>query len=108
MKAKFEVESDAHVRYIFKSLNTKWTEYRQQLWQQRDDGTHNRDEIIAMCPEVMNKHHWASFVYYRLNSRTKVIKTTLFFEVFIYLYLVILLHVCLGNCQKKNKDNKKK
>ena len=28
LKAKFEVESAAHVRYIFKSLNTKWTEYR--------------------------------------------------------------------------------
>ena len=71
MKAKFEVESDAHVRYFFKSLNTKWTKYRQQLWQQRDDETHNRDEIIAMCPEVMNKNHWASFVDYCLNSSTK-------------------------------------
>ncbi|XP_068487949.1 uncharacterized protein [Phaseolus vulgaris] len=36
-----------------------------------------------MCPEVMNKDHWASFVDYRLNSRTKEIA-------------------------KKNKDNRKK
>ena len=54
-----------------------------------------------MCPKVMNKDHWASFVDYRLNSRTKVIKTTLLFKVLIYLYLVLLLHVCLGNCQKE-------
>ncbi|XP_068475198.1 uncharacterized protein [Phaseolus vulgaris] len=83
IQAKFEVESDAHVRYIFKSLNTKWTAYRQQLWQQRNNGTHNRDEIIAMCLKVMNKDHWASFVDYRLNSRTKEIA-------------------------KQNKDNRKK
>jgi len=55
----------------------------------------------------MNIDHWPSFVDYGLNSRTKVIKTTLFFEVLIYLDLVILLHVHQGNCKKK-KDNRKK
>jgi len=102
----FEVEFDTHVRYIFKSFNTKWTEYRQQLWQQRDDETHNRDGIIAMCLEEMNINHWTFFVDYNLKW-TKIIKTTLLFDVLIYLYLVISLHACLGNFQKK-KDNRKK
>jgi len=49
-KAKFEDESYVNVRYIYKSLKTKWTEYRQRLWKQRHGGTYNRDEIIAMFP----------------------------------------------------------
>ncbi|KAL2327658.1 hypothetical protein Fmac_021085 [Flemingia macrophylla] len=50
---KFEVDFDAHVKYIFKSLNTKWSEYIQQLWKS-DDGTRNRDELITMGPEREN------------------------------------------------------
>ncbi|KAL2326176.1 hypothetical protein Fmac_025234 [Flemingia macrophylla] len=83
IQVKFEVDSDARVKYIFKSLNTKWSEYRQQLWQQRDDGTRNRDDLTAMGPEGVNKDHWASFADYRLSSRTK--------------------EIC-----KKNKDNRKR
>ncbi|XP_027912651.1 uncharacterized protein LOC114172261 [Vigna unguiculata] len=83
IQAKFLVESNAHVTYILKSLNIKWSEYRQQLWQQKDDGTRNRDEIITMCAEGMNRDQWASFVDYHLNSRTKEIA-------------------------QKNKDNRKK
>ncbi|XP_029125455.1 uncharacterized protein LOC109790234, partial [Cajanus cajan] len=71
IQAKFEVEHDLHVAYIFKSLNIKWREHRQELWQQRDDGTHNRDQLIAMVPEGLNKDQWASFVDYRLDSKTK-------------------------------------
>ncbi|KAL2338180.1 hypothetical protein Fmac_012626 [Flemingia macrophylla] len=36
-----------------------------------DDGTRNRDDLIAMGSEGVNKDHWASFVDYRLSSRTK-------------------------------------
>ncbi|KAL2334224.1 hypothetical protein Fmac_015437 [Flemingia macrophylla] len=71
IQVKFEVDSDGRAKYIFKSLNTKWSEYRQQLWQQRDDGTRNRDDLITMGPEGVNKNHWASFVDYRLSSRIK-------------------------------------
>ncbi|KAL2340381.1 hypothetical protein Fmac_008321 [Flemingia macrophylla] len=73
IQVKFEVDSDARVKYIFKSLNTKWSECIQQLWQQRDDRTRNRDDLIAMGSEGVNKDHWASFVDYRLSSRTKEI-----------------------------------
>ncbi|KAL2344558.1 hypothetical protein Fmac_005843 [Flemingia macrophylla] len=68
---KFEVEHDLHVTYVFKSLNIKWREHRQELWQQKDDGTHNIDQLIAMVPEGLNKDQWASFVDYLLDSKTK-------------------------------------
>ena len=96
------MQSNAHVTYILKSLNIKLSEYRQQLSQQRDDGTRNRDEIITMCPEGMNRDQWASFVDYRLNSRTKVITTI--FSILLSVTLLIFsnfLHICLGNFQKK-------
>ncbi|KAL2319066.1 hypothetical protein Fmac_032942 [Flemingia macrophylla] len=62
---------DLHVTYVFKSLNIKWREHRQELWQQMDDGTRNGDQLIAMVPEGLNKDQWASFVDYRLDSKTK-------------------------------------
>jgi len=96
------VEFDAHVTYIFKSLNIKWSEYRQQLWQQRDDRTCKRDEIITMCLEGMNRDQWASFVDYRLNSMTKVIKTIFYIVLSVTLLIFSnFLHICLGNCPKK-------
>ena len=96
------MEFDAHVTYIFKSLNIKWSEYRQQLWQQRDDRTCKRDEIITMCLEGMNRDQWASFVDYRLNSMTKVIKTIFYIVLSVTLLIFSnFLHICLGNCPKK-------
>ncbi|XP_027343285.1 uncharacterized protein LOC113855855 [Abrus precatorius] len=68
---KFEVDSDLYKSYIFKSLNSKWREYKQELWQQRDDSTRNRDQLIEIVPEGVNRDHWASFVDYRLSSKTK-------------------------------------
>ena len=70
-KHKFEVNAD-HKNYIYKSLNSKWREYRQELWKKRDDGTRTRDQLIVMVPEEVNRDHWASFVDYRLSSKTKV------------------------------------
>ena len=72
LKAKFDVHSDVHISHILKSLNIKWKDHRQELWQLRNDGTRTRDELIAMAPTGIDRDHWASFVYYRLNSKTKV------------------------------------
>ncbi|KOM30522.1 hypothetical protein LR48_Vigan01g007600 [Vigna angularis] len=70
-KAKFVVNSDIQINYILKALNHKWRDCRLELWQQRDDGTRTRDELIAMAPESIDRDHWASFVDYRLDERTK-------------------------------------
>jgi len=72
LKAKFDVHFDVHISHILKSLNIKWRDHRQELWQLRNEGTHTRDELIAMAPAGINRDHWASFVDYRLNSKTKV------------------------------------
>ena len=72
LKAKFDVHSDVHISHILKSLNIKWRDHWQELWQLRNDGTRTRDELIAMVPVGINIDHWASFVDYRLNSKTKV------------------------------------
>ena len=72
MKAKFDVHFDVHISHILKSLNIKWRDHRQELWQLRIEGTHTRDELIAMASAGINRDHWASFVDYRLNSKTKV------------------------------------
>jgi len=37
-----------------------------------NDGTRTRDELITMVPARIDRDHWASFVDYRLNSKTKV------------------------------------
>ncbi|XP_052728851.1 uncharacterized protein LOC108341674 [Vigna angularis] len=72
-KAKFVVNSDIQINYILKALNHKWRDCRLELWQQRDDGTRTRDELIAMAPESIDRDHWASFVDYRLDERTKIV-----------------------------------
>jgi len=72
LKAKFDVHSDVHISHIIKSLNIKWRDHRQKLWQLRNDGTCTRDELIIMAPAGINRDHWASFVDYQLNSKTKV------------------------------------
>ncbi|KOM25555.1 hypothetical protein LR48_Vigan118s000500 [Vigna angularis] len=71
IQTKFVVNFDIQINYILKLLNHKWRDSRQELWQQRDDGTRTRDELIAMAPEGIDKDHWASFVDYRLDERTK-------------------------------------
>ncbi|WVY98047.1 hypothetical protein V8G54_030198 [Vigna mungo] len=71
IQTKFAINSDIQINYILKVLNHKWRDYRQELWQQRDDGTRTRDELILMAPEGIDKDHWASFVDYRLDERTK-------------------------------------
>jgi len=67
LKAKFDVYSDVHINHVLKSLNIKWRDYRQELWQQKNDGTWTRDELIAMAPEGIDRDQWTSFVDYRLN-----------------------------------------
>ncbi|KOM25553.1 hypothetical protein LR48_Vigan118s000300 [Vigna angularis] len=58
IQTKFAVNSDIQINYILKLLNHKWRDSRQELWQQRDDGTRTRDELIAMAPEGIDKDHW--------------------------------------------------
>jgi len=67
LKAKFDVYSDVHINHVLKSLNIKWRDYRQELWQQKNDRTWTRDELIAMAPEGIDRDQWTSFVDYRLN-----------------------------------------
>ena len=55
MKVKFDVYSDVHVNHVLKSLNTKWRDHRQELWQQRNDGTHTRDELITMAQKGIDR-----------------------------------------------------
>ncbi|BAT82186.1 hypothetical protein VIGAN_03215900, partial [Vigna angularis var. angularis] len=98
-KAKFVVNSDIQINYILKALNHKWRNCRQELWQQRDDGTRTRDELIAMAPEGIDRDHWASFVDYRLDERTKVKPISLFIK-FCY-DLITFLITMLGDCPKK-------
>ncbi|WVZ14944.1 hypothetical protein V8G54_012510, partial [Vigna mungo] len=59
------------INYNLKALNHKWRDCRQELWQLRDDGTCTREELIAMAPDGIDRDHWASFVDYRLDERTK-------------------------------------
>ncbi|KAG2391477.1 uncharacterized protein HKW66_Vig0127620 [Vigna angularis] len=73
IQTKFAVNSDIQIKYILKALNHKWRDWRQELWQQRDDGTRTRDELIAMAPKGIDRDHWTSFVDYRLDERTKEI-----------------------------------
>jgi len=67
LKTKFDVYSDVHINHVLKSLNIKWRDYRQELWQQKNDRTWTRDELIAMAPEGIDRDQWTSFVDYRLN-----------------------------------------
>ena len=72
LKVKFDVHFDVHVNHVLKSLNKKWRDYRQELWQQRNDGTCTRDELITMAPKGIDRDQWVSFIEYCLNSKTKV------------------------------------
>ena len=71
LKVKFDVHSDVHVNHVLKSLNTKWRDYRQELWQQRNDGTRTREELIAMAPKGIDRDQSASFVDYRLIQKQR-------------------------------------
>ncbi|XP_014505137.1 uncharacterized protein LOC106765143 [Vigna radiata var. radiata] len=73
VQTKFAINSDIQINYILKALNHKWRDWRQELWQQRDDGTRTRDELVAMVPKGVDRDDWASFVDYRLDERTKEI-----------------------------------
>jgi len=56
LKAKFDVRSDVHINHVLKSLNIKRRDNRQELWQQRNDGTRTRDELIAMAPKGIDRN----------------------------------------------------
>ncbi|KAJ1437530.1 putative transposase, Ptta/En/Spm, plant [Sesbania bispinosa] len=73
IRVKFVIESDIQKSYIYKSLGTKWRDCRQELWQARDDKARNRDELIAMVPDGLNRDQWASFIDYRLEPKTKIL-----------------------------------
>ncbi|KAJ1391809.1 putative transposase, Ptta/En/Spm, plant [Sesbania bispinosa] len=68
---KFDIHSDLQKSYVFKSLDLRWREHRQDLWHARDDNTRTRDELITMVPEGVNRDHWETFVDYRLSEKTK-------------------------------------
>ena len=56
-KAKFDETVEVHVSHILKSLNIKWRDHRQELWQLRNDGTRTRDELITMVPAGIDRDH---------------------------------------------------
>ncbi|XP_027941148.1 uncharacterized protein LOC114194945 [Vigna unguiculata] len=75
IQVKFDVHSDVHVNHVLKSLNTKWRDYRQELWQQRNDGTRTREELIAMAPKGIDRDQSASFDHALKNIENRAKQT---------------------------------
>jgi len=46
------------------SLGRKWAANRQSLWNEFNDPTKTRDEIISNVPLGIDKDQWARFVHY--------------------------------------------
>ena len=51
-------------RYCKMSLGRKWAANRQSLWNEFNDPTKTRDEIISNVPLGIDKDQWARFVHY--------------------------------------------
>jgi len=54
------------------SLGRKWAANRQSLWNEFNDPTKTRDEIISNVPLRIYKDQWARFVHYRHKPSTLV------------------------------------
>ncbi|KAH1212816.1 hypothetical protein GmHk_14G040910 [Glycine max] len=57
-------------RYCKLSMGRKWAANRQSLWNEFNDPTKTRDEIIKNVPIGIDKDQWARFVHYRHKPST--------------------------------------
>ena len=53
-------------------VTRKWAANRQSLWNEFNDPTKTRDEIIKNVPIGIDKDQWARFVHYRHKPSTLV------------------------------------
>ncbi|KAL2319058.1 hypothetical protein Fmac_032934 [Flemingia macrophylla] len=51
-------------------MGRKWAANRQNLWNEFNDPTKSRDEIIKNVPIGIDKDQWARFVHYRHKPST--------------------------------------
>jgi len=47
LKVKFDLHYDVYINHVLESLNIKWRNHRQELWQQKNDETHTIDKLFA-------------------------------------------------------------
>ncbi|XP_073222463.1 uncharacterized protein [Cicer arietinum] len=71
----FKVNEDLAKRYIEASIDKKWRDYRIKLWDEFDDPTLSKNEIINNKSKEVPLDHLALFVKYRSKPQTKTIET---------------------------------
>ncbi|KAJ1377440.1 putative transposase, Ptta/En/Spm, plant [Sesbania bispinosa] len=57
-------------RYCKLSIGKKWAAFRKSLWNEFNDPTKTRDEIISNVPVGIDKDQWAHFINYRMKPST--------------------------------------
>ncbi|KAL2347416.1 hypothetical protein Fmac_001416 [Flemingia macrophylla] len=79
LKPRFYFKSNEATakRYYKMIMGRKWAANRQNLWNEFNDPTKSRDEIIKNMPIGIDKDQWARFVHYRHKP------STLFFNLFL-------------------------
>ncbi|KAL2330615.1 hypothetical protein Fmac_018196 [Flemingia macrophylla] len=72
LKPRFYFKSNEAIakRYCKMSMRRKWAANRQSLWNEFNDPTKSRDEIIKNVPIGIDKDQWARFVHYRHKPST--------------------------------------
>ncbi|XP_014618132.3 uncharacterized protein [Glycine max] len=66
----FKINEAGAKRYCKLSMGRKWAANRQSLWNEFNDPTKTRDEIIKNVPIGIDKDQWARFVHYRHKPST--------------------------------------
>ncbi|KAL2340918.1 hypothetical protein Fmac_008858 [Flemingia macrophylla] len=66
----FKINEASAKRYCKMSMGRKWAANRQSLWNEFNDPTKTRDEIIRNVPICIDKDQWARFVHYRKKPST--------------------------------------
>lgn len=71
-KAYFDDCFETILKVCQLSMGRKWAANRQSLWNEFNDPTKTRDEIIKNVPIGIDKDQWARFVHYRHKPSTLV------------------------------------
>ncbi|KAL5161466.1 hypothetical protein HKD37_07G018745 [Glycine soja] len=66
----FKINEAGAKRYCKLSMGRKWAANRQSLWNEFNNPTKTRDEIIKNVPIGIDKDQWARFVHYRHKPST--------------------------------------
>eukprot|EP00256_Glycine_max_P069312 XP_025983907.1 uncharacterized protein LOC106798427 [Glycine max] len=66
----FKINEAGAKWYCKLSMGRKWATNRQSLWNEFNDPTKTRDEIIKNVPIGIDKDQWAHFVHYRHKPST--------------------------------------